>query len=169
MRIAVLSDIHDNIWTLEKALRKCRKTDAMIFCGDFCAPFTLKQLAEHAGKPLHVVFGNNDGDRHLLATVGAHYPHVHLHGEFAKFEIGGLKIGVNHYPEIAVELARSGSFDAVFYGHNHQMAIDRVNKADLINPGEIMGRFGRPTFAFYDTVSRRAEVVDVLDHNNPGS
>lgn len=46
MKIAVCSDIHDNIWVLERALPGLRRADRLIFCGDFCAPFTLVQLAE---------------------------------------------------------------------------------------------------------------------------
>jgi len=55
MRIAVLSDIHDNIWTLEKLLASL-EADALIFCGAFCAPFTLAQIAEGFGGPVHVVY-----------------------------------------------------------------------------------------------------------------
>jgi len=45
MKIAVLSDIHDNIWKLEEGLKSIENINdvqAMVFCGDLCAPFTLK-------------------------------------------------------------------------------------------------------------------------------
>ncbi|MFN2183884.1 MAG: metallophosphoesterase family protein, partial [Anaerolineae bacterium] len=45
MRVAILSDIHDNIWRLETLLAGL-EADALIFCGDFCAPFTLAQIGE---------------------------------------------------------------------------------------------------------------------------
>ncbi|MDD3826348.1 MAG: metallophosphoesterase family protein, partial [Anaerolineae bacterium] len=54
MKIAVLSDVHDNIWKLEKLLASL-EADALVFCGDFCAPFTLAQIAEGFGGPVHVV------------------------------------------------------------------------------------------------------------------
>ena len=41
MIIAVLSDIHDNIWKLEEVLRGLGGAEELIFCGDFCAPFSL--------------------------------------------------------------------------------------------------------------------------------
>lgn len=161
MKLAVLSDIHDNIWQLEKALQKIDAADMIVFCGDLCAPFTLKQMAEFPAKALHVVFGNNDGDRYLITKIAGDFSHVVLHGEFAKIEAGGLQIAVNHYPEIAAEIARNGAFDAVFYGHDHQHHIEKIGKTDLINPGEIMGRFGRSTFIMYDTETRAVETIDV--------
>ncbi len=161
MKIAVMSDVHDNIWNLEKALKKARQADVLIFCGDFCAPFTLKQIAEEFEKPIHVVFGNNDGDKFLLSNIASGFDHVTLHGEFADLDLGGLKIAVNHYPEIAEPIAASGRYDAVFYGHNHIHKIDRIDECDFINPGEVMGRFGNPTFVMYDTATRQAETVKI--------
>ncbi|MFQ5628280.1 MAG: metallophosphoesterase [bacterium] len=161
MKLAILSDIHDNIWKLEKALLKCGTADATIFCGDFCAPFTLKQLAVYSDKPLHAVFGNNDGDRFLLTQIAANFHHVTLYSEFAKLELGGLKIAINHYPKIAHEIASNGNYDVVFYGHDHQHYISKIGKTDLINPGEIMGRFGKSTFVMYDTTERSCETITV--------
>ena len=37
MKIAVLSDIHDNIWKLETLLVGL-EADVLVFCGNFCAP-----------------------------------------------------------------------------------------------------------------------------------
>lgn len=161
MRIAILSDIHDNIWTLESALKRARAAETMIFCGDFCAPFTLKQMAASFAKPIHAVFGNNDGDRFLLTKMAAQFSHVTLHGEFAEIEVGGRRIAVNHYPEIARAVAASGQYAAVFYGHNHTHKVERIGNTDLINPGEIMGRFGQVTFVFYDTERQQTETVKI--------
>ena len=86
MKIAILSDIHDNIWQLEVLLADL-KADALLFCGDFCAPFTLAQLAEGFNGPIHVVFGNNDGDQYLLSQVAGKFAHVTLHGDFAELEM----------------------------------------------------------------------------------
>ncbi len=62
MRLTILSDIHDNIWKLDEVLAQASEADVLIFCGDFCAPFTLNQIAQGAGGPVHAVWGNNDGD-----------------------------------------------------------------------------------------------------------
>ncbi|MDM8530358.1 metallophosphoesterase [Anaerolineales bacterium HSG25] len=163
MHIAIVSDIHDNIWKLEavSAAINQRGTECLIFCGDFCAPFTLKQLAENFEGPVHVVWGNNDGDKWLLTVIANQVGNVTLHGEFAEIEVAGRKIGVNHYPPLGRRLAESGAYDLVCYGHDHQALIETVGETVLVNPGEVMSRFGKTTFAIYDTETHTAELVEV--------
>ncbi len=161
MRIAVLSDIHDNIWKLETLLHQIDSAGAVIFCGDFCAPFTLTQIGKGFDGPVHVVWGNNDGDKWLLTRNALAVGNVTLHGELAELELGGRKIAVNHYPAIAQQLALSGTYDAVFYGHDHTAFQSQVGRTLLLNPGEVMGRFGKSTFAWYDTESSTAQIVAV--------
>ncbi len=161
MHVAVLSDIHDNIWKLGDLLRRVSGAGALVFCGDFCAPFTLTQLAQGFDGPVHVVWGNNDGDKWLLTRNAAAAGNVTLHGELAELDLGGRRIAVNHYPHIARQLAESGNYDAVFYGHDHTAHVERLGDTLLLNPGEVMGRFGKSTFAWYDTETEQAEIVDV--------
>ena len=163
MRIAVFSDIHDNIWNLETALRLLdgQVVEMMCFLGDFCAPFTLKQLAEDFSGPVHVVFGNNDGDQFLLAQIASGFDHVTLHGQFAEVTVDGRVIALNHYPDIAKPIAQSGDYDAVFSGHDHKRYVHRYDSCLWANPGEIMGRFGEPSFGIYDTATCDFVHVDV--------
>ena len=163
MLIAIVSDIHDNIWKLADVLQKIEESQAavLIFCGDFCAPFTLKQMGDGFAGPIHVVWGNNDGDKWLLTSLAAAAGNVTLYGEVAEFEVEGQKIGVNHYPLLGQRLAESGAYDLVCYGHDHQARIEQVGKTTLVNPGEVMGRFGQSTFALYDTHTRLAKLVEV--------
>ncbi len=161
MRIAICSDIHDNIWKLEAALPGMNQANALIFCGDFCAPFTLTQLARGFEGPVHAVFGNNDGDQRLLLASAQQAGNVELHGQFAELKIGGLQIAVNHYPEIARGLAVGGGYDVVCCGHDHALHEERVGDTLLLNPGEIMGRFGRSTYLLLDTDTRAVTVCDV--------
>jgi predicted phosphodiesterase len=46
MLVAVMSDSHDNIWNLRKAVKIVRDRQAglLVHCGDFIAPFMLKEL-----------------------------------------------------------------------------------------------------------------------------
>jgi hypothetical protein len=161
MRIAVCSDIHDNIWQLEKVLKEIAGLDALIFCGDFCAPFTLTQTAEAFTGPIHVVWGNNDGDKWLLTKNALSAGNVTLHGELAELELGGRKLAVSHYPQVARPLALSGLYDAVFYGHDHTPKTERTGACLLLNPGEVMGRFGKTTYALYDTESGEGEIIRI--------
>ena len=161
MKVALCSDIHDNIWALERALPLMRQAEALICCGDFCAPFTLAQLAEGFRGPIHVVWGNNDGDKWLLTKQAARFAQVVLYGELAEFELGGLRVGVNHYPQIAQGLARSGKYDLVCYGHDHLAHSELVGGCRLLNPGELMGRLGPCRFALLDTQGGAVRSVEV--------
>ena len=46
MRIAILSDIHDNLWNLAAAISSVQAADALICCGDLCSPFVIDELAK---------------------------------------------------------------------------------------------------------------------------
>ena len=155
MKIAILSDTHDNVAALARALQGLQTADAVLHCGDVCSPFTLKRLAEGmAGKPVHLVWGNNDGDRRMLAEIAAQAGNVTLHGEFADFTLGGLRVAMSHYPAVARAVVASGAYDLVCYGHDHQAHEERRGAALLLNPGELAGVLtGRATWVLLDTVT----------------
>jgi putative phosphoesterase len=155
MRVAVLSDIHDNIWNLAKVLERTAEADILLFLGDFCAPFTLKQIADSFKGPIHCVRGNNDGDMLLLSRVAAQAGNVTFYSPLGELELEGRKVAITHYPEVAAGLAASNKYDAVFSGHTHEHREERLGGTLWANPGEVMGRFGEPGFGFYDPASNR--------------
>lgn len=160
MRIAIMSDSHDNIWNLEKALQQAQGADVLLFCGDLCAPFSLRMLADGFAGPIHAIQGNNDGDIALLLRVASESGRVRLYTDgLAELALGGRQIALTHYPHIAAAVAASGRYDAVFFGHTHKADHRRERNALLLNPGEVMGRFGKPSFAFYDTEAHDAAFV----------
>jgi putative phosphoesterase len=163
MTIAVMSDIHDNVWNLETALQEINQIGAevLLFLGDFCAPFTLKQLADSFSGSIHAVLGNNDGDPMLLERIGSGYEHVTLHGQYAEITVANRTIALNHYPAIAKRIAESGKLDAVFSGHDHKKYQHRFNGTLWANPGEVMGRFGEPSFGVYNAETGIFEHVSI--------
>jgi putative phosphoesterase len=162
MKIAVISDSHDNIGKLDGAMPLLKTTDAVIHCGDLCAPFVVRRLGEGLdGVPLHVVWGNNDGDPFLIGKVASGFPHVSLDGILAEFEMDGLKVAVNHYPRIARGLALSRQYGLVCYGHDHTANEEWVETCLLLNPGDLMGMHGRSTLAIVDTRDRSVEWIEV--------
>jgi uncharacterized protein len=161
VKIAVLSDIHDNIWKLAAALERLGDVDALVCCGDLCAPFIVPQLAQGFGGPIHVVFGNNDGDRFRISHQAQRFAHVTIHGEMADLTLDGKRIAVHHFEDVGRLIAASGQFDAVCCGHNHVYEIERVGRTLRINPGEIMGRFGTSTYVIYDTQTDEARRHEV--------
>lgn len=154
MKIAVLSDAHDNIWNMEKVLPRIQDAGAVIFCGDLCAPFTLKMLAEGVQCPVHCVLGNNDGDVLLLTRIAAQAGNVTLYNPLGELSLDDGAVAFTHYDLIAKGLAATGKYRAVFYGHSHEPATTRVGDTLLANPGEVMGRFGAASFGIYDTATR---------------
>ncbi len=166
MNVAILSDIHDNLWNLQSALQAAQYADVLLCCGDLCSPFVLDELARFP-RPVHIVFGNNDADLYRITTKASKFPNCHLHGELFETVLDGKRFAVNHFDYLARPLAKSGSYDVVCFGHNHELEIAHSGECRLINPGPIMGaKFssGRwedvdPTFVLYDTVLESAEVV----------
>ncbi len=152
MKLVILSDTHDNIWALEDAMPHLRAADAILHCGDLCSPFMIPRLAQ-AGPEVHIVWGNNDGDRRLLTGQAARFGHIHLHGEFADFTLDTWRIAMTHYPEVARPLAAAGQYALVCYGHDHTAHHSRIGKTRLLNPGELMGLLGKRSLALVDTVS----------------
>jgi putative phosphoesterase len=162
MLLAILSDSHDNIWKLDCALAEMSDVDVLIHCGDLCSPFVVKKLGEaFDGRPVHIVWGNNEGDVRLICQNASQYEKMFLHGALAQLEIDRVRIAVNHYPEIARGLAASGAFDLVCYGHDHTPHHSLVGDCMLLNPGELMGMYGQSSYALYNTDTREAEIIEV--------
>jgi putative phosphoesterase len=170
MRIAILSDIHDNVWKLAAALDRARGAEALLCCGDLCSPFIVHQMGREFRNPIHIVFGNNDGDPFRIALNARNYPHVQIRGEFFEADFDGKRFAVNHFDNIGREIARSGEFDVVCYGHNHVYDVSRIGRTLAINPGPIMGATFAPdgtrtdvasTFVVYDTAADAATRYEV--------
>jgi hypothetical protein len=166
MRVAVLSDIHDNLWNLAAAIEHVSATaERLICCGDLCSPFVMDVLARFPG-PVDIVFGNNDAD--LFRITRKSTERVRVHGEFFETELDGKKIAVNHFDYLARPIAASGLYDIVCCGHNHEFNVALVGRTLAINPGPIMGaRFpGKwvdvlPTFVVLDTGDGNVEAFGI--------
>ncbi len=165
MIFGVLSDIHDNLPMLEKAIKRFsdEKAEALVFCGDFCSPFAAKMLAE-SGLPVHAIFGNNDGDRFHIQKMCAGFSNIRFYGEYigdmdSQLQLDGLKIGVSHYPFYAKTMIKTGWYDCVFYGHSHQAEKQKFGNALLLNPGEVAGVFGLPSIGVVDAASRSSSII----------
>ena len=162
MKILVMSDSHDNLWKLDAAAEPITRADVVIHCGDICSPFMVRRLGQLSDRrPVHIVWGNNDGDTYLLGQVAAGFSNVELHGALAEVEVDGLKVAANHYPAIARGLAKSGDYGLVCYGHDHALHEERLEECLLLNPGELMGMKGRSTVAMVETGERSVTWIDL--------
>jgi len=165
MLIAIMSDSHDNIWNLRKALGiiKDKGAGMIIHCGDFVAPFMLKEL-EETGIPVHGVFGNNDGDQYLLTKFSLTvFSNITLHGIIGQVDIESFTVGFTHQRAVADGLAAAGSYNMVCFGHSHEYLLKKIGQTIYLNPGEIMGKEGLPGFCFVNTETNEVERVKLND------
>jgi putative phosphoesterase len=175
MLIGVISDIHDHLERLRVALGKLQEAgaEALICCGDLCSPFVVSELAQgFPAGPIHIVFGNNDGDRYRITVFAARHKddagarRVEVHGESKALELGGKRIFIHHFNDVGQLIAPTTEFDAVCYGHNHEWTAHCHPSGSLaINPGAIMGwhptRGSIPsTYALYDTETNQMRIFD---------
>ena len=156
MRIAVMSDSHDHLENLRNALNliKAENAEQIIHCGDFVAPFVLKELIA-TGIPANGVFGNNDGDQFLLTRTALQSDGlIRLAGLIGETTANGLRIAYTHQWPVAEGLAATGKYDLVCFGHSHTFFKDQAGNTLILNPGEIMGKDGAPGFCLVDTETR---------------
>ncbi len=147
MKIAIVSDTHDNMANFNKVIEWLNKEKIrlMLHCGDICNQEIIDEALKSFKGEIKFVRGNGDF-------------HLHSIAEEMKIELGGKKIFLNHYPDVAKKAAESGKYDLVFYGHTHKPWLEEIGNCKLVNPGELAGQRFKPAFAVYDTDSGKLEL-----------
>lgn len=157
MRIGIISDTHDRLPAIRAALDRFEQSgvDTLIHPGDVIAPFAARALAGFRGT-LHIVYGNNDGERTGLRTV---LPQIQDGPLWV--EVGGRRLLVHH----ALDWCRPediGLADVVITGHTHEVSVERRAGQLLVNPGECCGWVtGRATIALLDLVTLEVSIIEV--------
>jgi len=165
MVVGLISDTHDNLPMIEKAVEKLNneKVELVLHAGDYIAPFTISKFQKLEAK-LIGVFGNNDGDHELLKKKFNENENLELRGNFAKIEVDGLKICLLHgsEEELLKTLIESQSFDVIVHGHTHKAEVYHKGKTLIVNPGEVCGYLsGKATVALLDTVKKEAKIIQL--------
>jgi len=152
MKLAVISDTHDHLENTVQAIERINEQGAekLIHCGDLCSPFVIDRLSKFNGE-VHVVFGNNDGDRFTITRVASKFDNLKIHGETGIIETPEGDIAFAHKPELAKGFAYTGDYISVFFGHTHKHVIETVNGVPFVNPGELMGLLEKPGWVLFDT------------------
>src|SRR3989339_444653 len=140
MKIAIISDIHDNLVNLNKFLNwiKKNKIESVICCGDITNNETLNELAKFSGA-IYMVSGN------IKLFDDEHVPQ---HKNIKYFD----------------KILKEKKCDIVFYGHTHRPWEDNKNNVKCINPGTLSATFQRATFAVWNTKTEIIElkILDIL-------
>jgi putative phosphoesterase len=160
MLIGILSDSHDNVPYLNKAVEifNQKQVGHVLHAGDFVSAFTSKPFSNLKCK-FAGVFGNNDGDKLLLKAgfknIGEIYDDVY------EDIIDNKKIILFHRETLVEEIAGSRKYDIIIYGHTHRVDL-REGKPLIINPGECGGWIsGKSTIAILDTEKMKAEIIEL--------
>ncbi len=165
MLIGAISDTHDNLPLIEKAVQilNQRKVGLVLHAGDYVAGFVIPKLAK-LNCSLIGVFGNNDGDHELLKKRFSETTNCTIHDRFTQTTIEGYRIALlhGHETELLNAIVDSGYFDAIIHGHSHNRSIEQKGKTISINPGELCGYLtGKPSIAILDTAKRQAEFIEL--------
>lgn len=156
MKIGIMSDSHDNIGNIKKAIQifKEHKVEAILHAGDLISPFCVPLFEEFSGN-FFLCAGNNLGDtqflKKLIEGIGTYYP------EIGEVELDNVKFALYHgtYEPITKALLDSQNYDYIITGHTHHKDIKEKGKTILINPGEAFGDlYGTATIAILDTENR---------------
>jgi putative phosphoesterase len=159
MLIGIISDSHDNLPLLKKAVDYCNAVhvDRVLHAGDFISPFCAKEL-KRLTAPVFAVFGNNDGERAVWRQSSNGWLTLNEHHYEEEWE--HQKLLMMHVPEHIEALAISQQYDVIVYGHTHQPEIRKVGKTLIVNPGECAGWLtGKSTIALLRLPEKEVEII----------
>ncbi len=173
MLIGIISDVHNNLRHLHKAIKifNKKKIELLLHCGDWASPFTL-QMYEFLNCPIKGVTGNADPDiQKFLYQLQNKFQNLELElsERFLDLTIEGKRIAVFHGNDknLIEVIKESQLFDVFCVGHDHHSKIEKVGKTLVVNPGSLVGVFlpkamwAPLTVATYDTELDKAEIVEI--------
>lgn len=165
MKIAVVSDSHDHWKNLTKAVSLANQAgcECMLHAGDLIAPPGIAILKEFQGVA-YFVWGNNEGERVGITRQIDQAENLLLAGDVFDMELGGIRVFMSHYPNIAQLAWQTNNYDLVVYGHDHQYHTEKKDDRVLLNPGEICGyKTGLASFVVFDTQTKAVEKIELSE------
>jgi len=157
MKLAIISDIHDNLVNLKKCIEWINKNsvEVLICCGDVTNYDTLEFLSINFKGTIYLVYGNMEI---YEARKSSNFKNINYLGRLGKVEIDGKFVGICHEPWFINKVESSGRCDVIFYGHTHKPWIEKKDGILIINPGTLGAVFQKATFAFWDTSKDEPEL-----------
>jgi hypothetical protein len=165
MLVGLMSDTHDNLPLIDKAIAKMNEANValVLHAGDYIAGFVIPRFKQLKSRMIGV-FGNNDGDHELLKKRFSENPNLEIRGSFAEIPAEGTRIALLHGGdnELLKSLIAGENYDFIVHGHTHSPEIYKKGKTLVVNPGEVCGYLtGRATVAILDTTSREATIINL--------
>src|SRR3989344_7158187 len=127
MKLAIISDTHEHIDNIGKAIKvfESKSASPIIHLGDYCAGPSVRAFK---GTKIIGIYGNNDGDvlrlQKNFGEIGGEFK-----WEFCVLEYDGLKIACYHgtVPEITEALIHCKKYDVVLFGHTHEPRLETID------------------------------------------
>lgn len=161
MKIAIVSDTHDNWPLLEKAVSLANEhgCEVLLHAGDLISPYGIALLRKFNGN-VHYIFGNNEGEKIGISRQVDASLNIKLHGNEMDEKFGGVKVFMSHYPNVSNLAYKTGEYDLVVYGHDHKYYVEKKDQTVMVNPGEACGHItGMATFSIFDSESKEVERI----------
>ncbi len=158
MLVGIFSDTHDHLERINVALKKFKElgVEVLLHAGDVVSPFAAKAIKQQWPGAIHIVYGNNDGERKGLQRVFAQIADGPV-----LVECGGRRISLDHYPPENEREPAEGA-EVVVFGHTHEKLVETRDGVLYINPGECCGWLtGQATIAVLDTDSLEVRLLEL--------
>ncbi len=157
MKVAIISDLHDNAIYLERFLAWAgtNKIYHLIACGDLANQDTLDRVIAGFGGKIHLAIGNADSfnqNKEYEERISI------LPREGGIVRIEELNIGLCHEPKYIKALEASQP-DFIFYGHTHKPHLEKINLSIVANPGTLGGWHYPSTFALLETENGELKLI----------
>jgi hypothetical protein len=165
MKVAIISDIHNNVVNLKKVLGYCalQKIKTIICCGDLASLETLDFLNDNFSGKIYYTFGNMDEEHLQDYKTLQKYKNIKIYRNFGELKIDNKNISFTHFPDVAKKLAETEKYDYIFYGHTHKPWTEKAGNCVILNPGNVAGEIYPPTFATWNTDDDKFELSRI--HN----
>ncbi|MBC7074123.1 YfcE family phosphodiesterase [Candidatus Parcubacteria bacterium] len=156
MKIAIISDTHDNLGNLEKFLNfaKKEKIEILIHCGDVTKGETLKEIEENFEGQIFLALGNGD----IKDSLFEKSKKTKIFEEVGEIEIEKLKIGFCHKVNLKKAKEKIEKFDFFFFGHLHFPFLKKIKNCFVANPGNLAGIIFKASFAILDSKTKKLEL-----------
>jgi len=164
VKIGVLSDSHDRVEAIEMAVTKFNEKNVkdVFHAGDIISPFTISYFRPLNAK-LHIVWGNNDGDK-LLLKERLNDINAIIYGYFMDVQLEDRRIAMIHgiNETLIKALSKCKKYDLVIRGHTHKPEIIIDGKTLILNPGSTSGYLSKfKTVAIVDLKSMKAHIIEI--------
>jgi uncharacterized protein len=160
MKIGIISDTHDHLGNLERALQilKSEGVTTLLHCGDVCGPGILQALV---GFDVRIARGNMDRHPGLIQIAEEMLGRGGL-ARLHRFTLNGYAAAMLHGndEEQLGMLIASGQYTYVFHGHTHRRSERKVGRTQVINPGALGGmRHEQRSFCILDLTTNETRFI----------